>query len=57
MATFLFRFPYTTALVHGYVADQVSDDDVYETIKCTACTRIHLVNPKTGRVIGQADEE
>ena len=57
MATFLFHCPYTHALVHGYVADQVRDDDVYETIKCTACTRTHLVNPKTGRVIGQADEE
>ena len=31
-------------------------DDAYEGISCAACTRLHLVSPKTGKVLG-ADEE
>jgi hypothetical protein len=26
--------------------------NLYEAVTCTACTRIHLVNPRTGRVLG-----
>ena len=25
---------------------------IYETMTCTACQRVHLVNSKTGRVVG-----
>ena len=28
----------------------------YQSITCTICTRLHLVDPKTGRVLG-ADED
>jgi len=34
---------------------EVTDDDVYDLVTCVACTKIHLINPKTGKVLG--DEE
>jgi len=30
-------------------------DETYEPVTCTVCARVHLVNPKTGKVLG-ADE-
>ena len=58
MATFLYRCPNTGLQVQGYVAEDLSTEDdaeAYELLKCLACTRMHLVNPKTGKVLG-ADE-
>lgn len=57
MATFLYRCPNTGLQVQGYVAEDPTEDDAeaYELLKCLACTRMHLVNPKTGKVLG-ADE-
>jgi hypothetical protein len=31
------------------------EEETYRSVKCLACERIHLVNPKTGKVLG-ADE-
>ena len=58
MAPFLYRCPNTGQSVQGWIADDPTDlgDNAYETLICTACTRLHLVNPKTGRVVG-TDEE
>jgi hypothetical protein len=34
-------------------ADEVTDeDDTYQSFQCMACTRVHLVNLKTGKVLG-----
>jgi hypothetical protein len=57
MHAFLFRCPSTGLNVQGFVADDPKPDDdaeTYETVTCQACTRIHLVNPKTGDVAGTA---
>jgi hypothetical protein len=53
MATFLYRCPNTRQHVQGWIADDPNDlsDDTYETVICTACARLHLVNPKTGRIL------
>ena len=54
MATFLYRCPDTGFRVQGYTPGQTSDDDdTYEAVTCLACQRVHLVNPATGRVIGE----
>ena len=44
--------------VQGWVADDPtgSKGETYQPITCTICTRLHLVDPKTGRVLG-ADED
>jgi hypothetical protein len=59
MPTFLYRCPNTTMAVQGWVADDPTrrTSDSYEAVTCTACTRVHMVNPKTGKVMGQRDKE
>jgi len=59
MAAFVYQCPTTGYKVQGHVekedvvaADPTCSDDVYEPVTCTLCQRIHLVNPKTGKVLG-----
>jgi hypothetical protein len=54
MPTFIFRCPNTGLIVQGWSAEEIPDDepDTYETITCTACGQLHLVNRGTGRVLG-----
>jgi hypothetical protein len=58
MATLIYRCPATGHNVQGWVADDptASDPGVYETVTCIACTRVHLVNPTTGKVLAADDE-
>jgi hypothetical protein len=58
MAAVLFRCPNTKLRVQGWLVDNPTkaDGETYEPIVCTACTRAHLVNQKTGKVLG-ADED
>jgi hypothetical protein len=58
MAVFIYRCPATGLNVQGWLADDPTsaDDNTYETVVCTACTRIHLVNPKTGKTLGAEEE-
>jgi len=54
MATFLYLCPNTALNVQGWVADDPTEGkaETYEPVTCTACTQVHLVNPKTGKVLG-----
>ena len=54
MAAFLYRCPNTALNVQGWVADDPTEGkaETYEPVTCTACTQVHLVNPKTGKVLG-----
>jgi hypothetical protein len=54
MAGFVFRCPNTGMNVQGWVADDPTEGegDAYQSIACLICTRLHLVNPKTGKVLG-----
>jgi hypothetical protein len=57
MPPFLYRCPNTGYRVQGFVADDTSDDgERYEAVSCIACDRLHYVNPKTGKVLGEDDE-
>jgi hypothetical protein len=51
MPAILYRCPVTAQHVTGWVADAPEDDSL-ETIECIACTRVHVVNRKTGKVLG-----
>ena len=54
MPTFLYRCPNTGYRVQGFVAQDVSDNSQsYEAITCIVCQRVHLVNPATGKVVGE----
>ena len=54
MTTFIYRCPVTGYNVQGLLADHHAgtDRNVYESVTCTACGRVHLVDPKTGKVLG-----
>ena len=50
----MISFTYRGQEVHGHVADELIDGETYELVTCTACGGIHLINPKTGRLLEQA---
>ena len=55
MATIIYRCPTTGLNVQGWFADdsaRADTNDTYEAVLCTACTKLHLINPKTGRTLG-----
>jgi hypothetical protein len=57
MPPFLYRCPTTGYRVQGFVPEDVpADSDTYESVTCILCQRVHLVNPRTGRVLGENDE-
>jgi hypothetical protein len=56
-ANFAFTCPETGFDV-GHELDDDPDisENEYEAIPCPSCTGIHLVNRKTGKLLGQDDE-
>jgi hypothetical protein len=54
MAAFLYRCPNTGLNVQGWIAGDpgVDVNSTYESLTCTACARLHMVNPKNGHVLG-----
>ncbi len=56
MGTFLFRCPNTKLHVQGLVDDVADHQEAYAAVECIACSRVHYVNPKTGRVLGESRE-
>ncbi|HTV29173.1 MAG TPA: hypothetical protein VMF32_15420 [Xanthobacteraceae bacterium] len=58
MPAFLFRCPSTGLQVQGWVADDPTEyDDAFESVTCHACGQVHLVNPKTGKTIGDKSDD
>ena len=56
MPPFLFRCPATGQNVQGWTADDGSEDEDVQPVTCLVCQRVHLVNPKTGKVLGADDD-
>jgi hypothetical protein len=54
MIPFTYRCPRTGQQVQGWAADDLTEGEPYEPVTCTACGRIHLVNPKSGKVLESA---
>ena len=54
--TYLYRCPSTGQTVQGWSADELADDDVYDLVTCVACTKVHLINPKTRKVLGEEED-
>ena len=56
MAHLLFTCPRTLEKVQHWMDE--SDDaagDRYEPIPCLACTRLHFINRKTGKLLGEIE--
>jgi len=52
MVTLIYRYPATRLKVQGWFADEAPPAGAFEAVKCLACTRTHLINRSTGRVLG-----
>ena len=53
MPPFLYRCPNTGNNVQAWADDEPDDDDfTYVQVRCLACAQLHLVNLKTGKVLG-----
>ena len=54
----IYRCPHTGLNVQGWLADDPTERDAesYEVLTCTACARVHLVNLKTGQVLGAEED-
>ena len=57
MPTFLYRCPNTGQTVQGFTAGETPNQDAYKAITCLACRQNHFVNPTTGKVLGEDDDE
>ena len=59
MRGFVYRCPATALRVQGFVAEDTSGDDgnSFEPITCIACSHVHLVNPETGKLLGEESED
>jgi hypothetical protein len=53
---FTYRCPRTGQQVQGWAAADLGDGETYEPETCTACGRVHLVNPKSGEVLESAEK-
>jgi hypothetical protein len=55
MGTFMFRCPAMGVRVQSWIAEEIiAAGDDFVGVECTACNQMHLVNPKTGRVLGDS---
>jgi hypothetical protein len=59
MPPFLYRCPNTGLHVQGWSAETILPDEanVYETVTCTACQQVHLVNSVNGNVLIGDDDQ
>jgi hypothetical protein len=58
MAHFVFRCPATSLNVeHQSDGDPDISENEYEGIICPACNRLHFINRKNGRLLGEAKKQ
>jgi hypothetical protein len=57
MAAFVFNCPSTGFNVQHWVDDDMPiAENEYDVITCQACARVHLINRKTGKLLGQTEQ-
>jgi hypothetical protein len=57
MAAFIYRCPNTGLRIQALAAAEITEDeDKYEPVTCVMCRQVHLVNPWTGKVLGDDDD-
>lgn len=58
MPAFIYRSPNTGYRVQGYTPDEIAEEsNAYESVLCTLCQRVHLVDPATGQVAGEPKDD
>jgi hypothetical protein len=58
MAKLIFRCVQTGMNVQVWLPEAAPADraDAYESVACPACTRLHLINRTTGKVLGDREK-
>jgi hypothetical protein len=57
MAHFIYRCPATSLNVQHQTDDDADiSENEYVGIMCPACTKMHLLNRKTGKLLGEDDD-
>ena len=58
MAKLIFRCVGTGMNVQVWLPEEAPTDraDSYESVNCPACTRLHLVNRITGKILGDKEK-
>ena len=57
MAAFIYRCPNTGLRIQALATEEITEDeDRYEPVTCVMCRQVHLVNPWTGKVLGEDGE-
>ena len=55
MGNVVFRCPHTGMHVQHWMAEEVTGETprgIYDTVVCNACARIHFINRRTGKLLG-----
>jgi len=53
----LFQCPKTHLTVQHRVDGHGAREDEYDAVKCPACTRLHFINRKSGKLLGNSDSK
>ena len=54
MVPFIYRCPNTGLPIQALAAEEITEgEDTYEAVACIMCQQVHLVNPHTGKVLGE----
>jgi hypothetical protein len=56
MMSFVYRCPNTALHAHAWVDGADDSDRTYVAVTCTACQQLHLINTKTGKLIGDDED-
>ena len=58
MAAFIYRCPNTRVRIQALAAKAIKDDaDTYQLVACVMCKQVHLVNPFTGKLLGEQQKD
>ena len=58
MAAFIYRCPNTRLRIQALAAEEITEnEETYHPVTCVMCRRVHLVNPFTGKVLGEEQED
>ena len=58
MAAFIYCYPNIRVRIQAMAAGAIADDaDTYQPVACVMCQQVHLVNPLTGKLLGEQQKD
>ena len=56
MGAFLFTCPTTKLRVQHWLDDDDAPENEFHGVVCSACTKLHFINRRTGKLLGDKTE-